>query len=121
MTAPLCIGCQKNPVKRRSGRGEYGIRGPRIEHGLRWGWFCSRSCGSAARSHSRETMQKIAAARVKHGERRVMERLIAACKERMDEHGRVDPRDFVRVMMLELRKQYQRQYQRARFQQRKAA
>ncbi len=120
MNQPICLKCS-TPVKRMGGLGPYGTKGPRIVDGLRWRWYCCKSCAASDRTPSRDTMLKVARARVQAGQRRIMARLVAACKDHMDAQGKVDPRDFVKVMMRELQMQYQRQYQRGRFRDRKAA
>lgn len=110
---PLCEGpdCQK-PVKRRvTGPSARSKRPPRIIDGIRWGWFCSARCAARARNYSSEHMHSIAKQNHLRCQRRILARLVAACKDVIDENGKVDPKDMVRVMMLELRGAYQRQYQ----------
>ena len=113
MTPPLCIlpGCSK-PVKRGWGELSPSARGLRIVDGQRWRWFCSAGCATVDRMASKGREQAAAASRANRMrcEQRIIQRLTVACKERMDERGRVDPKDFVRLVMRELRLQYQRQY-----------
>jgi hypothetical protein len=84
--------------------------------GIRWRWFCSAVCASQQRAaEGRYDTRKASQANVRQQEARTLRRLLEACKGHLDERGRVDPRDMVRAVMFELRKQYIRQYNGRRF------
>lgn len=110
---PRCVrvGCIGR-VQRDFGLQRPGHRGLRLVAGVRWRWFCSMKCAARQRledggyHHVRKAGN---ANRIKQ-EHRIARRLLAACEPFRDERGKVHPRDMVRVMMGELRKQYQRQY-----------
>lgn len=115
MDAPLCLHCRQRPVKRRYGALKPGSSGIRIIDDKKWRQFCSNRCASQARLGTQVGWDGVRAAshaNRRYCQRRIVARLVAACKDMMDEQGKVDPRDFVKAMMRELRMQYQRQYPR---------
>lgn len=112
--APLCsrAGCCR-PVKRSWGQSNPSARGLRIVDGLRWRWFCSKRCASFERMAHVDGRQQCDAARranIRRGEQRLLQRLVNLCKGARDANGKVDPKDMVKALMTEFRRQYQRQY-----------
>jgi hypothetical protein len=105
VTPPLCHHCRKKPVGRIYGTTRTYKRGPRVIDGTRWAWFCSKACAGAANAEvalrsplrkARHTLWTQAA------QRRCLQRLVVACRDVIDANGKVDPKDFVRMMMREL-------------------
>ena len=110
MNAPFCIrdGCKK-PVRKAHDNREP-KRGYRRVDGTNWGWFCSRQCagmdqGSLA---DMERFRKGWRLNRLRAERRVLQRLVEACRGVMNERGMVRAEDMVRVLLSETRKAYDR-------------
>lgn len=112
MTAPLCIGCRVQRVKRR-----YGLmpqkRGERLESGIRWRWFCSRWCASRAMGLANlnsPTFKAACQACRTRAQAKVLSRLVHASKGELTAEGLVDPKVLIKVVMGEIRLAYSRGY-----------
>lgn len=109
---PLCIHCHLKPVGRLYGVAVPGKRGLRLIDGARWKWFCSTACSAIDRVSRMPAADMLAVSqrRTARLEQRIADRLRAACTPVLDDRGRVDPTDLVAAVMVELRRQYQRQF-----------
>ena len=108
-TPPPCAGegCSK-PVNRHYGKHKP-KRGYRYVDGVRWCWFCSRKCAGGDKGHINiEACRRTGRENRQRAEKRTLQRLVAACRDVMDENQMVPAKAMVRVMMDEVRKAYSR-------------
>lgn len=109
VTPPPCIRCGA-PVKRSHGSWK-SQRGDRIVDGVRWCWCCSRACNGSNRERlTPDIRARIGRANRETAERRVLERITAACKGAMDERGMVPAKAIARAWMLTVRQAYANGY-----------
>jgi hypothetical protein len=109
MTPPLCLYCQHRPVQRTEGPTQLATKlGPRIVDGISWRWFCTKSCSGKYRgleNHGRQQTMAATSAMMRNTERRMVQRLVAACKPHMDDHGKVHAVAMVKVLATEIRRE----------------
>lgn len=108
---PLCMECGEQPAKRHYGKVGLISKdfGPvRKWRGRNYRWFCSNTCSGRYRGNSSDMRARVVAAskfNVARAEKRVLDRLVMACKDLMDEHGKVEAKAMVRVLMKEIRRE----------------
>jgi hypothetical protein len=111
VTAPLCRQCGVRPVKPKKRSFPVEALGMRIIDGVRWAWYCSRQCNGQAVGELPQTPANARAAsraNVLKAERRMLARLVAVCRDVMDDQQRVPLKALVRAAMAEGRRQYGR-------------
>ena len=105
MTPPLCVFCNAKPVRKSNHQGQ---RGWRVVDGKKWRWYCSRAC--AWREIGSRSWSKAVRANHEKAEKRALGKLVALCKDVMDEEQRVPVKALARAWMLEQRRIYAHAY-----------
>jgi len=84
MIAPMCVGCHREKVKRKSNRNPPGPRGLRTIEGITWNWFCSHGCAGRATNNL-----AVSEGRLKRWRQRA-QRLAEQLRTLADPDGRVE-------------------------------
>lgn len=107
MTQPLCVTCRIGRCNRRYGR-RIPKAGLRIIDGKSWNWHCSKGCAAksmGAGTHGSARRRSGMTRRIQAEKKRI-QRFAECCKPHMDEHGRIDAKVAVKLIIEQRRLGY---------------
>lgn len=111
MSTPKCVGCTRKPVKRARASEQLTQRGPRIVDGVRYRWFCSRTCGGADTCLAQMASPQFLAGRARHNatQRQArITRIVAICRAQMTADGFVPVKEAAKALAALERRAYAR-------------